>query len=51
MLNFLGIKSDYIMIQAFLVAQMIKNLPEVQQTWFQSLGWDDPLMGGHGNLL
>ena len=28
---------------AFLVAQMVKNLPEMQETWIQSLGWDDPL--------
>ena len=28
---------------ASLVAQMVKNLPEVQETWVQSLGWEDPL--------
>ena len=22
---------------------MIKNLPAVEETWVQSLGWDDPL--------
>ena len=26
-----------------LVAQLVKNLPAVQQTWVQSLGWEDPL--------
>ena len=26
----------------FLVAQTVKNLPAVQETWVQSLGWDDP---------
>ena len=26
-----------------LVAQMIKNLPEMQETWVQSLGWEDAL--------
>ena len=26
-----------------LVAQTVKNLPEMQETWVQSLGWDDPL--------
>ena len=26
-----------------LVAEMVKNLPTVQETWVQSLGWDDPL--------
>ena len=26
-----------------LVAQMVKNLPAVQETWVQSLGWEEPL--------
>ena len=26
-----------------LVAQMVKNLPTVQETWVQSPGWEDPL--------
>ena len=26
-----------------LVAQNVKNLPAVQETWVQSLGWEDPL--------
>ena len=26
-----------------LVAQLLKNLPAVLETWFQSLGWEDPL--------
>ena len=24
-------------------AQMVKNLPEIQETRVQSLGWEDPL--------
>ena len=28
---------------AFLVAQMVKNLPAMRKTWAQSLGWEDPL--------
>ena len=28
---------------AFLVAQTVKNLPSMQKTWVQSLGWEDPL--------
>ena len=28
---------------AFLVAQLIKNLPKMQDTGVQLLGWDDPL--------
>ena len=26
-----------------LVAQLVKNLPALQETWIQSLGWEDPL--------
>ena len=37
---------------ASLVAQTVKNLPAMQETWVQSLGWEDPqLRGGHGNSL
>ena len=25
------------------VAQLVKNLPEMQKTWIRSLGWEDPL--------
>ena len=28
---------------ASLVAQMVKNLPAMWETWVQSLGWEDPL--------
>ena len=28
---------------ASLVAQLVKNLPAVWETWVQSLGWEDPL--------
>ena len=28
---------------ASLVAQQVKNLPAMQETWVQSLGWEDPL--------
>ena len=28
---------------ASLVAQLVKNLPAVQETWVRSLGWEDPL--------
>ena len=33
-------------VGAFLVAQMIKNLPAMQETWVLSLGWEDPLAKG-----
>ena len=26
-----------------LVAQLVKNLPAMQETWVRSLGWEDPL--------
>ena len=28
---------------ASLVAQLVKNPPEMPETWVQSLGWEDPL--------
>ena len=31
---------------AFLVAQLVKNPPAMQETWVQSLGWEDPLVKG-----
>ena len=37
-----------------LVAQMVKNLPAVWETWVRSLGWKDPLEGGiapHSSIL
>ena len=39
---------------ASLVAQMINNLPTIQETWFRSLGWEDPLEDGmttHSSIL
>ena len=34
--------SSYISTWASLVAQTVKNLPAMQKTWIQSLGWKDP---------
>ena len=31
---------------ASLVAQLVKNSPAMQETWVQSLGWEDPLAKG-----
>ena len=31
---------------ASLVAQMVKNLSAMWETWVQSLGWEDPLEKG-----
>ena len=33
---------------ASLVAQMVKNLSTMQETWVQSLGWEDPVEKGIG---
>ena len=29
-----------------LVAQLVKNLPAMQETWVRSLGWENPLEKG-----
>ena len=37
-----------------LVAQLVKNLPAVLETWVRSLGWEDPLekgMATHFSIL
>ena len=31
---------------AYLVAQLVKNLPAMWETWIRSLGWEDPLEKG-----
>ena len=35
--------------EVFLVAQLVKNLPAMQETWVQSLGWEDSLEKGKAN--
>ena len=40
--------------KASLVAQIVKNLPAMQETQVRSLGWEDPLEEGiatHSNIL
>ena len=40
--------------RASLIAQSVKNLLEMQKTWVQSLGWEDPLekdMATHSSIL
>ena len=42
------------LIRAFLVAQMVKSPPAMQETWVRSLGWEDPLekeMATHSSIL
>jgi len=39
---------------ASLVAQLVKNPPAMEETWVQSLGWEDPLEKGkatHSSIL
>ena len=48
------IGGDLISLGASLEAQMVKNLPAMQETWVRSLGWEDPLekgMATHSNIL
>ena len=36
------------------MAQTVKNLPAMQETWVQPLGWEDPLekgMSKHSSIL
>ena len=38
----------------FCIAQMVKNPPALQETWVQSLGWEDTLekeMATHSSIL
>ena len=37
-----------------LVAQLVRNLPAMRETWVRSLGWEDPLEEGiatHSSIL
>ena len=46
--------ATYYCYGASLVAQMVKNLPVMWETWVRSLGWDDPLekeMETHSSIL
>ena len=41
-------------LEASLVAQRLKRLPAMQETWVLSLGWEDPLekeMAPHSSIL
>ena len=40
--------------RASVIAQLVKNLPAMRETWVQSLGWEDPLEKGkatHSSIL
>ena len=45
---------NFIQVSTILVAQMVKNLPAMQETWVQSLGRENPLEKGiatHSSIL
>ena len=33
----------YLLVTLFLVPQVVKNLPAMQETWVRDLGWEDTL--------
>ena len=48
------ILASYTLWRASLVAQRLKYLPAMQETWVPSLGWEDPLekeMATHSSTL
>ena len=43
-----------LLLGASLIAQLVKNLPAIQETWVRSLSWEDPLeegMATHCSIL
>ena len=50
-LNGMKINFTFSSIRASLVAQMVKHLPAIQETWVQSLGQEDSPGEGNGNPL
>ena len=51
---FTSLLRECLPIQKWLVVQTVKNLPAMQETWFQSPGWEDPLQKGmatHSSIL
>ena len=50
----IGFKGPWKRKGASLVAQMVKNLPAMQDAWVRPLGWEDPLEKGittHSSIL
>ena len=43
--------ASFYSLESFPVAQMVKNLLAMQETWVRSLGWEDPLEEGKGYPL
>ena len=52
--SFYGGSKDTLVSWASLVAQLVKNLPAMWETWIRFLGWEDPLEKGnatHSSIL
>ena len=50
----IGIHMSLPLERASPIAQLVKNLPAMQETWDRSLGWEDPLekgMATHSSIL
>ena len=49
-----NLKTAFLFTLASLVAQTVKRLPAMRETWVRSLGWEDPLekeMATHSSIL
>ena len=52
--NYIKILGNFTTVRTSLVAQLVKNPPAMQETWVQSLGWEDSLEKGtatHSSIL
>ena len=48
------VKDELLISMSFPDGSVVKNLPAIQETWFRSLGREDPLekeMATHSNIL
>ena len=43
--NFAYMNFQNLELRAYLVAQLVKNRPAMQEIWVQFLGWEDPWRG------
>ena len=53
-LNHFPVHSTAVLAVVIRLAQRVECLPAMQETWVQSLGWEDPLeegMATHSNIL
>ena len=54
LLKWLSSSSSWWYYWAYLIAQLVKNLPAMREIWVRSLGWEDPLEKGtatHSSIL